>query len=544
MAGKIFYGTSNTEEGTTEKVVTIISTEENPTLAEGDVLVVLFSDGNTVSSPTMVLQNGSLSNEIATTNDPGIRIRVYSTEEYDLTTAWIGGEAKIFVLTKDNMNVYFFEMLGSIRGNGTIFGNTKIVDETGQQPQGAQDNTALSPLGVKNYVNAQTNLSLDWDSETGSSSGVVLGQLSLQRGEEGSEEPLGDPVTIYYPQSEIQSISKTSDIINDGPKYESQLTATNANNYFGWKKPFLTKFIPNRIYIYGTNNTEDHDNSKIGIYYGVTNGRNIDGGVNDGGMVFVVYSGGNHNVDIYNPHGNSTNEKNGMISLNPAKNGWVRIGEASNYGGKLWVREDAIIQGTLTVQNLTIKGGLNYQGAANFNNKVSLLGKANDGYGLYVEELAKFNKNVDFLRNIFLRESSQILIGSDVLINKDGITIDAIHPTSEINLSKDGLKFGEGNTISKAYRFVFMNTAATAGGRSTGSSSIFANATGVIVTPVVPEADKDIFPGIKDVVLKGVTGQSGVMEIRFINKPGRIISQFAVDVLVIKGNEVEAIYPA
>ena len=443
MAGKIFYGTSNTAEGTAGKVVTIISTEENPTIAEGDVLVVLFSDGNTESSPTIVLQNGSLSSEIAPTNDPGIRIRVYSTEEYDLTTAWIGGEAKIFVLAKDSMDVYFFEMLGSIRGNGAIFGNTKIVDEIGQPPQGAENNTALSPLGVKNYVNTQTDLSLDWDSETGSSSGVVLGQLSLQRG----EESLGEPVTIYYPSSEIQLISKTSDIINDGPKNEPQLTATNANNYFGLDKPFLTKFIPNRIYIYGTNNTEDHDNSKIGIYYGVINGRNIEGGVNDGGRVLVVYSGGSHNVDIYNPHGNSTNEKNGMISLNPAKNGWVRVGEDSNYGGKLWVREDAVIQGTLTVQNLTIKGGLNYTGNQTFNNLTtfSKLATFNNGISANgnIEATNKIEANIISAYG----QNAKLLVGygDTTIIDKDGISING--DPNNITLNNFGLRLPDSHLL-------------------------------------------------------------------------------------------------
>lgn len=449
MAGKIFYGTSETIESTEKKVVTIISTEENPTLTEGDVLVVLFSDGNTKSSPKIDLQNGSLSDEISVTDDAGIDIRVYSNEEYNLTTAWVGGEAKIFVLAKDSMDVYFFEMLGSIRGDGTIFGNTKIVDEIGQQPQGAQDNTALSPLGVKNYVNAQTNLSLDWDSETGSSSGVVLGYLSLQRGEEGSEESLGDPVTIYYPKSEIQSISKTSDIINDGPKYESQLTATNANNYFGWEKPFLTKFIPNRIYIYGTNNTEDHDNSKIGIYSGITNGHSINGRGRDEGRVFVIYSGNNHNVDIYNPYSDSTDEKNGMISLNPAKNGWVRIGEDTNYGGKLWVREDAVIQGTLTVQNLTIKGGLNYTGnqtfnnlttfskLATFNNGMNISGKNSQNYGLYVRESIKTNGDLIIDASSRLSSKLEITDGYDTFttIDTGGITISASILNASLNIN-------------------------------------------------------------------------------------------------------------
>lgn len=459
MAGKIFYGTSETAAGTATKAVNIINwatekevtirqeskDDENVTIIDqaegeltiGDILVVLFTNGNTSPSVTLSLGNGTISNEVDVTNDTGIPVRSYAVDGASLAGAWTTGEAKIFVLAEGNNDKNYFEMLGSIKGDGSNFGNVQITDQVGNEEKWASDNLTLSPSGVKSYVDNMANLSLGWSGEQG---GSTLGTLSLNRG----TTPLGT-VTINYPTVNVPTINSTNQILNDGPKGDP---SNKDNNKYGVGNPFLTKNVPNRICFYKSAAGNPDYNTNVGIYYGDRGTSQIE----NQHLIMNVCSNDQYNVDIYNPHTNrpvSAVNFHGYITLNPAPNSWVRIGEAPGYGGNLWVKGDTILNGDLTVnKNLTIKGSLNYTGnqtfnnsttfnkPATFNNGMSILGKNSQNCGLYVRDSIKTEG--DLIIDASSLSKLEITDGYDTFttIDKDGIVISSAILNVSLNISK------------------------------------------------------------------------------------------------------------
>lgn len=459
MAGKIFYGTSETAAGTAKKAVNIINwatekevtirqgsgDDENVTIIDqaegeltiGDILVVLFTNGNTSSSVELSLGNGTISNEVSVTNDAGIPVRSYAVDGASLAGAWATGEAKIFVLAEGKNDENYFEMLGSIKGDNSNFGNVKITDQVSDKADPAS-NLTLSPSGVKSYVDNMTNLSLGW---YGVQSGSALGELSLKR--DGKD--LGK-ITINYPTVNVPTISSTNQILNDGPKSDP---SNKDNNKYGVGNPFLTKNVPNRICFYKSAAGNPDYNTNTGIYYGDRGTSQIE----NQHLIMNVCSNDQYNVDIYNPHANrptSATNFHGYITLNPAPNSWVRIGESPGYGGNLWVKGDTILNGDLTInKNLTIKGSLNYTGNQTFNNLTtfSRLATFNNGISVIgnVEATNKVEANIISAYG----QNAKLLVGygDTTVIDKDGITING--DPNNITLSGSGLRLSNSSMLKK-----------------------------------------------------------------------------------------------
>ena len=238
----IYYGTCAVEANVQIKkvIVPAITTGENGVnqLIAGDLLVVLFKYGNTCDSPKIVIGNGDSTNEITITSDEGIAIKV-KAEEISLAEAWVNGETKIFVYTQSIADsTYYFEMIGSVKGDSNIFGNVKVVDDSTV----TGSNIAISPIGARTLLTETAGLTLNWDSPfTPGSTNALLGTLSILKG----QEIVASGIPIYYPLQEIPTINYTNQLRNNGPKADGTL-----NNDVGVGMPFLTKHIPGNVIFY------------------------------------------------------------------------------------------------------------------------------------------------------------------------------------------------------------------------------------------------------------------------------------------------------
>ena len=239
----IYYGTCAVEANVQIKkvIVPAITTGENGVnqLMAGDLLVVLFKYGNTCDSPKIVIGNGDSTDEITINSDEGIAIKV-KAEEISLAEAWVNGETKIFVYTQSMTDsTYYFEMIGSVKGDSNIFGNVKVVDDSTV----TGSNIAISPIGARNLLLESTGLSLDWVPNYTSESEIeLLGTLNILK----DNEPVTEQgIKIYYPLVNIPDINRTSQLKNDGPKRDGT-----ANNEVGYGYPFLTRNIPGNITFY------------------------------------------------------------------------------------------------------------------------------------------------------------------------------------------------------------------------------------------------------------------------------------------------------
>ena len=317
MASMIYYGVSNTAANVQTKNVAVIGStaSENGVnlMLEGDLLVVLFQNNNTEDSPKLRISNGDSNFNTSVTSDSGVAIKVQSID-ISLDGAWAAGETKTFVWTKGAGNVYYFEMLGSVKASNGVFGNVVVVNSDGD-PDGS---VAISVEGARELLNSATNFTLDWDTSfTSGDSNPVLGTLSLIK----DGETLDD-VVIRYPAPNIPTYSHTHQFINDGP----QQTAIDAGN------PFLTKYVPDKIYFYGVGST-------TGLHW-------VERENNTWGTASLIYEmvDGNGNTNIWGHQNLTLNAKSGYT---------IRLGGTSGWSG------NTSINGTLSVHDLaTLSNGL------------------------------------------------------------------------------------------------------------------------------------------------------------------------------------------
>ena len=336
MASVIYYGKSNTPANTQEKEVTIPLTQnENETniLKEGDILVVLFQYGNSVSNPTIRLSNGDVNTDTSLSIDEGLSIKVRSIP-VDLTDAWVAGEAKIFVFVRgDNANDYYYEIIGSIKGDADSFGGVKLVNIVPQEDEDRTD-IALGPSGVKELITRTSTIEASWNSPYDESQ-EYLGTLNFNNG------ITSIPLKIYYPSVMVQQVSTTRDIWNQGPRPGG----TSDNNKFGDYLPFLVRNIPASVMFYPSP-------------YGVSSGGQMGLFVGDRREV-------DNNYSIINPYlifevtdnnGNTNIFSKGNITLNAARGRKIITGATAENGRN----GNMQINGVLEVTNgLTLNGGFN-----------------------------------------------------------------------------------------------------------------------------------------------------------------------------------------
>lgn len=274
MAVSVYYGTCTTIDSTPQKVVRIKDSEITTNdfdFGMGDLLVVYFSNLNTADTPSLVIINGDTEEEVSTSNDSGKFIKIKSIEEIeDPTGLWDSGETVIFAYTKNisnNDNNYYWELIDAARASEVISGvtklygnaNTNISEWLAGTLKEEDFNKALTPgilkkfyqllIGKEEEQGSASAIQLNWVPSITDQELTNLGKLSLSV-EEGSGIDINFPLDSYIDGRIGTKISKTSDIINDGP--DPTKANKTANGQF-----YITNVIPEDKSLYfkkGNNN--------------------------------------------------------------------------------------------------------------------------------------------------------------------------------------------------------------------------------------------------------------------------------------------------
>ena len=327
----IYYGTCPTEASVAVKDVEITSMSNDNGINnfdEGDILVILFHHTNTIDHPSIRISNTDSNEEISISNDVGVPIKVRASE-VSLSEAWVDGETKIFVFTRGQNDVYYFELIGSIKGDANTIGNVKIMDWSTNidADDDAAHSIALSPYGAQVMLDQTEGLVLNWN--TGFAEGgnnELLGELSILK----NDRTIAQAIPIYYPTVVIPEINYTNQLWNNGPKKDETL-----NNTIGAGNPFLTRYIPGNISFYSTG---EH----LGLQVVERNGNTISN-------PYLIF-------EVTDANGNTNIFSKGNITFSAAP----KTGDTDHF----------IIMGGTTeggrVGNTVINGTLKVNGEANF----------------------------------------------------------------------------------------------------------------------------------------------------------------------------------
>lgn len=333
----IYYGTCPTEASIAVKDVEITSMSNNNGInnfGEGDILVILFHHTNTIDHPSIRISNTDSNEEISISNDVGVPIKIRASE-VSLSEAWVDGETKIFVFTRGQNDVYYFELIGSIKGDANTIGNIKIMDWSTNidADDDAAHSIALSPYGAQVMLDQTEGLVLNWN--TGFAEGgnnELLGELSILK----NDKTIAQAIPIYYPTVVIPEINYTNQLWNNGPKKDETL-----NNIIGAGNPFLTKYIPGNITFYSK------ENELLGLQVADINNNTLSN-------PYLIF-------EIADASGNTNIFSKGNITLNAAAGCKIIMG-ATNKNGRVG---NTKIQGSLhTVGKLTVNGGFEVTSAA------------------------------------------------------------------------------------------------------------------------------------------------------------------------------------
>ena len=159
--GNVFYGTCSTSAGTTAKVV---SCSDFSDFTTGAILTVKFTNGNTVSSPSLNV------------NSKGAKYVVKYGTTASLAYSWGAGEAVSFVYDGT-----YWCMINGLPATTSYYGVTKL-----QSTIDSTSSTALTPSAVNDFVKSGT-----W---TPSVTGVTAASLTSS----GSYIKVGNIVTINF----------------------------------------------------------------------------------------------------------------------------------------------------------------------------------------------------------------------------------------------------------------------------------------------------------------------------------------------------------
>lgn len=285
MASNVYYGTCITEADEQEKIVKINNAEvttDNFTFETGDLLVVYFSDTNTAAAPSLVITNGDTEEEVSTSNDTGKFIKINSVEEIkDPEGIWDAGETVTFTYTKNvnsNDNVYYWELVDAARATIDISGVTKlygtkstnISEWLNSDFEDGDFDKALTPGILKKFFKSlkgeetepeptptptptpspspsptptQQLIQLNWTPSIEDQDLVTLGKLSLTT-KEGSGIDITFPLDNYITSKIGKTVSKTSDIGNDGPP-ASHPESSSIDGHF-----YITNVLPSDKSLY------------------------------------------------------------------------------------------------------------------------------------------------------------------------------------------------------------------------------------------------------------------------------------------------------
>lgn len=299
MAKRVYYGTCATAADQTAKQVYVPDTdlaESGFNFKEGDLLVVFFSQTNTVNSPSITVYLQDTETETSTIIDSGKLIKSLDVES-NIANIWAAGETVIFAYTQQGTtSTYYWSLIDSGRATTSIYGDTKLFNDTNfstwiGQPQAAIDSQiALTPNTLKKFFDllksqddsGEEVLGLKWNPyEVGTAQN--LGVLSL------SNDSVG--VMLTYPIEQ-----KIAEYLNNHPPitHTGQLTnngnGTTQNPTDPNTEPFITRAIPNNLY-FGNGNSLRYgtpSSSKVRIILNNGNNKIVIGDSTDNTLAGIV----------------------------------------------------------------------------------------------------------------------------------------------------------------------------------------------------------------------------------------------------------------
>ena len=323
MATRTYYGTCKTGSGVSQKKVYVPDEDLNTNFQfiKGDLLVVFFSQTNTVISPSIVVYNQDPELETSTTSDSGKLIKTLDVQS-NLQNAWAAGETVIFAYTKQGTsNTYYWELVDANHASVQTYGDTKLFDvkENFQtwiagEEDDADSTVALTPNMLKRLFNLMVSENEEEEAPIGlkwspgmSGTAQRLGTLSLTNGTKGVPitYPIEQKIANYIAQH--NPVTRTSQLDNDGEGTNPFITKIPGNLYFGSNQglyygttPSTAKFRINLNYSDNNNNKivigQTSDTSLAGITLGkptaIIGNTNVTGTINTTGKITATVGSG------------------------------------------------------------------------------------------------------------------------------------------------------------------------------------------------------------------------------------------------------------
>ena len=302
MAKRVYYGTCATAAGQTAKKVYVPDTdlaERGFNFKEGDLLVVFFSQTNTVNSPSITVYLQDTETETSTIINSGKLIKSLDVES-NIANIWAAGETVIFAYTQQGTtSTYYWNLIDSGRATTSVYGDTKLFNDTNfstwiGQPQAAIDSQiALTPNTLKKFFDLLKSqaeeeeetvlpLGLKWNPyESGTAQN--LGVLSLSNDSAGVmlTYPIEQKIAEYL--NNHPPITHTGQLINNGNG--TTQNPTNPNT-----EPFITRAVPNNLYFENGNGLRygTPSSSKVRIILNNGNNKIVIGDSTDNTLAGIV----------------------------------------------------------------------------------------------------------------------------------------------------------------------------------------------------------------------------------------------------------------